>query len=191
MSRIRYRKTVYENRWLRVTARTVDTPGLSSDEPYYALEQHDYVHVLALTDEDDVLLVRQYRPAVEAMTTEMPSGHIEAGETPAECARRELAEETGYTTPSVELLSRIRPDTGRLSNSMWCFLARGARPLHGSNWVPETGLEVVRLPLNEYLAQIEDGASLNCMDLATLMIALGRGLIDLPHVGRAADTLPV
>ena len=177
---------MYENQWVQLTARSVLGPGFSGDEPYYALEQPDYVHVLALTPDGEILMVRQYRPAVETFTMEFPSGHVEPGETPEQCAKRELQEETGYTADRFELLGRLNPDTGRLSNTMWCFSASGVTRLGGTGRVPEVALEPVRVPLQRYLAQLLDGSRLNCMDLATLMMAASRGVIEMPFSKHAA-----
>ncbi len=89
-------RTVFETPWFRLVERTVgDAP-----HPHYTLIPPDYVSVLALTDRNEVLLVRQFRPAVGAETLELPSGHVEAGQTPAMAALTELQEETGYTAES-------------------------------------------------------------------------------------------
>jgi ADP-ribose pyrophosphatase len=60
------------------------------------LAAHDSVAVLAFTSNDEVVLVRQYRPGPNAVLDELPGGMIDAGETPIDAARRELLEETGY-----------------------------------------------------------------------------------------------
>src|SRR5260370_4985607 len=85
-------------------------------EPYYSLKLPDYAAVVAITEEQQVLIVRQYRPAVGHDTLELPSGLVDAGETPGEAARRELLEETGYEAGEVEVLGGIEPDVGRLCN---------------------------------------------------------------------------
>ena len=91
------------------------------------LQTKDYVSVVAVTEDGRLLLVRQFRPAVGRMTLELPSGHVEPGETPEQAARKELLEETGYLADTFTLLGNLSPDTGRLGNRMWCFFAKGAR----------------------------------------------------------------
>src|ERR1700687_2612926 len=92
-------------------------------EPHYSLRTRDYVGVVAVTTNGELLLVRQFRPAVWETTLELPSGHVEPGQTPEEAARTELLEETGHEANSFELVGDFSPDTGRLGNRMWCFFA--------------------------------------------------------------------
>lgn len=65
--------------------------------------------VLAMTDENEVLLVRQYRKGLERVELELPAGMIDAGEDPEKCAIRELEEETGYKADKIEHLVTIHP----------------------------------------------------------------------------------
>lgn len=96
----------------------------SGGEPYFALKCPDFISIVALTANDELVLVRQYRPAVEVYTLELPSGHVDLGETPVEAAARELTEETGYVGSTIEEMAIIYPDTGRMSNRLFCFLRR-------------------------------------------------------------------
>jgi hypothetical protein len=113
-----------------VEKRPADSP---SSAPYFALETSDYVTVVAVTQNDELVLVRQYLPAVEERTLELPSGHVDPGETPVAAATRELMEETGYIADKIEEIGVIRPDTGRLSNRLWCFSQRlGPPPMSGA-----------------------------------------------------------
>ena len=92
MSLITSRSIEFTTPWFDLVAKRMN----AVDPPYYSLRMLDYVSVIALTTERQVVLVRQYRPAVERYTLELPSGHVEADETPEQSAHRELAEETGY-----------------------------------------------------------------------------------------------
>ena len=137
--------------------------------------------VVAFTDRDELVLVRQYRPAVERHTLELPSGHVEPKETPAESARRELAEECGFDAPRLELLGPLASDTGRNENRIWCYFAAKVSSL-GPDYVPEPGVERILAPraqLPELMARAEFDHALH---LAALMLAVmkhGPGLFDL------------
>lgn len=85
--------TVYETPWFQLESKEVDG---DDEAPFYALNLSDYVGVFAIHSDDRILLVKQYRPAVERETLEFVAGHVEHGETPKEAAMRELREETGY-----------------------------------------------------------------------------------------------
>src|SRR5258708_4698212 len=92
--RIASRKSVYTTPWFSLEQRKV----VGEKNPFYALKLPDYVGVFATTAQSKVLLVEQFRPATEDYMLELPAGHVDQGETPKEAARRELFEETGYST---------------------------------------------------------------------------------------------
>src|SRR5213079_2244404 len=72
----------------------------------------------AVTPNGTFPLVRQFRPALEEFTLELPSGHVDLGESPEQAARKELREETGFVANELILLGSLSPDTGRLSNPL-------------------------------------------------------------------------
>ena len=134
----------YSTAWFDVISRQVT----GEQEPYYSLRMPDYVSVVALTSHREMVLVRQYRPAVEAYTLELPSGHVEPDQAPEESAKRELYEETGFTSLEWEFLGTLLSDTGRNENRTWCYLAPAVVP-PTPDWVPEKGVEVVLSPIND------------------------------------------
>ncbi len=83
--------------------------------------------VLALTENNEVVLVRQWRYAVDKPLLELPAGKLEAGEDPALCALRELAEETPYTAERVKLLHTFYTAPGFCDENMYLYLAEGVR----------------------------------------------------------------
>src|SRR6266851_2080919 len=109
MGEIVDRKTEFSTPWFQLISKRV----ANDPAPFYSLRMLDYVAVVAFTRADEIILVRQYRPAVERFTLELPSGHVEKDEPPAESARRELAEECGFEAPHLELLGTLLSDTGR------------------------------------------------------------------------------
>ncbi len=122
MPSVRSRTVDFETPWFQVISKTVKgMPEPAGKSPFYAIKPEDYVSVLAVTKENKVLLVRQFRPVTEDYTLELPSGHISKDEDPETAIKRELLEETGYRAANVELLGCLVPDTGRLLNKLWCY----------------------------------------------------------------------
>ena len=122
------------------------------------------------------LLVRQYRPAVAEKTLELPSGHVEKGETPEAAARRELAEETGYEAEHFELLGSLAPDTGRLGNRLWCFYAGNATPLSPQAECEE-GIELVQCESRDLFQHVINGTMDHALHLGVLLLGALRGKV--------------
>lgn len=155
--------------WFDLLAKTMDAAG----EPYYSLRLPDYAAILAFTEDDRIVCVRQYRPAVERYTLEFPAGLIDPGESPEESARRELLEETGYAAGALEVLAPMLPDSGRLGNRIWACVATGLRRLEDRQ--PEDGLEVVRITVPELLRATADGEFDHALHVAVILMAQLRG----------------
>lgn len=90
------------------------------------LEAPDWVNVVALTFDGKIVTVRQYRFGVGAVTTEIPAGMVDPGETHADAARRELLEETGYRSDQWQYLGYVEPNPAFLDNRCHHWLAREA-----------------------------------------------------------------
>lgn len=147
-----------------------------SSEPYYVVQTSDYVSVLPMTPDGKFVLVRQFRPAVDKMTLELPSGHIDAGESAEQAARRELREETGYNAPKLELLGVLEPDTGRLANKMHCYFSENV-VIDKTARVPGELLEVVLCSERELIQKVEAGQFSHALHLAVLALAKLKGRI--------------
>ena len=128
------RKTVFATPWFQVLESAV----AGQKFPNYAIQSPDFVVIIAVTPRQEMLLVRQFRHAVGAVTLELPAGHVEKDETPEQAARKELLEETGHVADTFELLTSLSPSPARFMNRMWCYFAANARPAPGAEI--ETGL---------------------------------------------------
>ena len=171
------REKVFETAWFDVVAKTVvttngdvsgaDTTSPQENPPYYSLRLADYAAIVPLTESGELLLVRQYRPAVECYTLEIPSGLVDAGEDPAVTAERELLEETGYRAIALDFLGCVTTNPGRLENRMWCYFAKVAR----ERQEPEAGIELVLASLPEVAAWLRSGEFDTGLHMAPLLLA--------------------
>jgi ADP-ribose pyrophosphatase len=166
------RKSVFETPWFSLIAKYFDET--SSSSPHYSIQTDDYVSIVAVTQDNEFVLVRQFRPAVETATLELPAGHVDGNETPEFSARRELLEETGFDARSIKPLGWLLPDTGRLSNRMWCFFASD---LMAVKFEPEAGIDIVRLKHQELTSAIVEGKFNHALHIAALSLAQIHGYI--------------
>jgi ADP-ribose pyrophosphatase len=104
-------------------------------------------------EEKEVLLVEQYRKAVESKTLEIPAGTLEEGESPEDCASRELIEETGFQASKLNKLMEVYPSPGFSSEIIHIFVASGLKKV--SNAEAELPIRFVRL--SELLTKIRKG----------------------------------
>jgi len=175
--KIRARRATTVSPWMEVIAREVQFAPDESPQIYHSIGQRDYLAIVALTPAGDIPVVRQYRPAVEAFTWELPAGLIEPGEDPAAACRRELLEETGFPARAVHALGVAAACTGRLSNNIHSFFVQaGERVAH---FQPEPGLEIKLATSGELLRMIAAGEFAQQMHLGTLLLAELRSFLKL------------
>ena len=117
-----------EYKVFRVRQDRSRSPRSGRDHTFYVIEAGDWVNIIPVTPEGQLVCIRQYRHGIEAVTLEVPGGMIDPGETAAAAARREMAEETGYDTEQIVYLGSIAPNPAILNNTCHSFLALDARP---------------------------------------------------------------
>jgi 8-oxo-dGTP pyrophosphatase MutT (NUDIX family) len=144
--------------------------GHADGDPFYALELPDYVSIVAQTTRGEIVLVRQFRPAVETITLELPAGLVDVGDTPENTAIRELKEETGFVANGVTLVGCLKPDTGRLSNRMWVYFASDV--VRDMTAAPESGMEVVVQTPAQLARTLSDGTFDHALHVAALLLAV-------------------
>ena len=115
------RRTINVSPWMQIIEREVEFAPGAKPELYHAVGQQDYTAIVARTPGGQIPIVRQYRPALERFTWELPAGLVDKGEAPEVCCRRELLEETGFTARSVHMLGSYAVCTARLSNRIHSF----------------------------------------------------------------------
>jgi 8-oxo-dGTP pyrophosphatase MutT (NUDIX family) len=159
-------------RYLTVTIET--WPGLGE---YELVRKHQAAAVVPVTPDDDILLVRQFRPPVRDSLLEIPAGLIDVdGEDALSCASRELLEETGFRAIEIEFLGGCYLSPGFTDEYAHLFWARTEpHPEHD----PEEGIELVRLPFRDAVAAARAGRFRNVTTAIGILLAEPR-LADAP-----------
>lgn len=126
-----------------------ETPEGKIVPAYYVVELPTSVCALCLTEDQQALLVKQYRHPIGEVSIEVPGGFVDEGETAAEAIRRELQEETAYSFSKITEVGRIAANPGVLNNWTYFFLAQGGVP-HGEQQLDDHEfLKVEKVPLAE------------------------------------------
>jgi len=138
-------------------ARRFRHPTRGNEGEFYYLDSRDWGLVLALTPENEVVLVRQFRWGAAELSWEIPGGIVERDEDPVAAGLRELREETGYVARSGRLLGRCRPNPAILNNHAHLVLAEDARLAEDTDWDEHEELEVRPVPYAQAERWIADG----------------------------------
>jgi len=163
-------KRIYEGRAVRLRVDTVKMPG-GRETTREIVEHSDCVAIIALDDKENVLLVSQFRKAVEKELLEIPAGSIEPGEKLEECVRREMREETGFLPKKVERLGGFYSSPGFCTEYLHFFLATEliSSPLQAED---SQSIKLVRVPLSEVPDLIASGSICDAKSIAALLFFL-------------------
>jgi ADP-ribose pyrophosphatase len=163
-----------ENPYFALRSDRLQLPDGGIKDPYYVIERPDAAIVFPLTADGEVVLVRQYRPPIDMMELGLPAGLVDAGERPEEAARRELAEETGYTGTEWEPLGSLASSPSLKDNWAYLFLARGVEKTAAPNPDEHELVEVVWVPVQELPDLVHSGEIVSSSGVAAVMLALER-----------------
>jgi 8-oxo-dGTP pyrophosphatase MutT (NUDIX family) len=181
--RIRARRTTAVSPWMSLVTREVEFSRGAPLQVYHAVEQADYIAIVAMTPGGKIPIVRQYRPALEAFVWELPAGLVDAGETPIDCARRELMEETGFPARVIHPLGAATPCSGRLTNRIHSFFVVAGRRI--ARFEPEPGMRVQLVSPAEITRLIHAGRFPSQLHIGALLLAELHGFLALPRSPRA------
>ena len=171
-------KPVYDAGLFQVTRDRARSPRTGGERDFYVVHMVDWLLVVALTTQGELVLVRQYRHGSRRMSLECPGGlHEESNEAVQAGAARELAEETGYGGGEFIWLGALRPQPALLSNRLHIFLARGLHSIRSPN--PDSGedIEVELIEATKIGSRVACGDIDNAMTIAALAMANHAGYL--------------
>jgi ADP-ribose pyrophosphatase len=158
--------------WLTLRADHCEMPSGVSVNPYYVQESPDWVQIVAFDARYRILVTHQYRHGAGLISTELPCGTVEPGETPAQAAMRELLEETGSSYESIAPLPVFSPNPARYSNRVHAFVATGTHRVQDQNLEPTEDIEFEFLTIPEVLSLIDSSKFLQALHVGSLFLAL-------------------
>ena len=172
-------KKLIEDKWLTLRADTCETERGIIVDPFYVVECSDWVEIVAFNDNEEILLIQQYRHGAGKISTEIPSGIMESEDaSPIEAAKRELLEETGCSAERFEHVGWLHPNPARQNNKNHCILAMGTRVIQEPQPDLTEDIRFEFVPLKKLIELIEKGTFFQALHISSLFLALKhRGLI--------------
>ena len=142
------------------------SPRTGEEYDFYVIESPEWVNVIPITKEKEVILIRQYRHGVQDITLEIPGGIVEPGDTPLEGARKELREETGYIDGDMICLGMVHSNPAIFNNRCHTYLALDCQQDGAQSLDDKEDIEVVIKQLDEIPGLIKEGIISHSLILA-------------------------
>ena len=154
--------------WLTARRDVAELPDGRINHEYYVLEYPDWVNIIAVTKDGQIVMERQYRHGLGNTCYELPCGVIEAGETPLEAAKRELQEETGYAGGEWKEWMTLSPNPATSTNLAHSFLAVGVEKVSGQHLDATEDIDVYLLSQDEVRELLTENQILQALMAAPL-----------------------
>jgi len=151
------REVIEDSKIFQIEKKRARSPRTGIVSEVQAIQFPDWVLTLAITGDEKVVMVRQYRHGIERVCLELPGGLVDpADDSPQLSARRELLEETGYRADEIVLIGECFPQPAILSNRCFFYLAKNATEEQPQHLDSGEDIEIVKIPLKEIPARIEN-----------------------------------
>lgn len=154
-------------RIFKVRRDFAEDPRDGSEHDFYCLEAPDWINVIPITHDNQVVMIEQYRHGTDEVTLEVPGGMVDQGELPLATAARELQEETGYKAHEINLLGVTRPNPAIQNNSLHIFLAQGCELFETPRFDRSEHIAVRLVPIEDVPTLIAGGT----IDHALVIVA--------------------
>lgn len=162
-------ESAYKGRFLNIVSQTVKLPDGNTSKREI-IRHPGGVAVLAFLDDDTILLVEQFRKAIDKVTLELPAGKREYGEDPKICGIRELEEETGYKAEKFEYLGKIVTTPGFCDEYIYIYKAEKLYLGH-INTDEDEFINVKKMKISEFKEKVKNGEIIDAKTVAALCFA--------------------
>jgi 8-oxo-dGTP pyrophosphatase MutT (NUDIX family) len=144
------------------------SPRTGARHTFHRIDSSDWVNIVPITPQGEVVMIRQYRHGLRDLTLEIPGGMVDPGETPSEAAGRELLEETGYRAAEIAPIGAVSPNPALFGNRVYSYLGLGAERVAAvrNDGTEETVVELV--PEAELRRVVREGGVDHALVLAAL-----------------------
>ena len=151
------REVIEDFKIFQIEKKRARSPRTGKVSDVQAIRFPDWVLILAITPDEKVVMVRQYRHGIERVCLELPGGLVDPADgSPALSARRELLEETGYRADEIMLIGECYPQPAILSNRCFFYIAKNATEAQAQHLDSGEDIEIIKIPLKEIPARIEN-----------------------------------
>ena len=166
-------KYLFNDLWFKVRKDICEAPSGKIIDPYYVYEFPEWVTAFALTEDNKVIMVRQYRHPVGEVIIELPGGCVDDTDKDLQTAiARELLEETGYIFSSYESLGKISANPSTNTNWMHMFLARGGKKVSVQKLDHNEEIIVELYSIDELKQMIRENKIIQAMHVTCILYAL-------------------
>ena len=166
---------LFNDLWFKVRKDICESPSGKVIDPYYVYEFPEWATAFALTEDNKVIMVRQYRHPVGEVIIELPGGCVDETDKDLETAiARELLEETGYSFSSYESLGKISPNPSTNTNWMHMFLAKGGKIISEQKLDHNEEIIVELYSVEEVKNLVKKNEIVQAMHVTCILYALGK-----------------
>jgi ADP-ribose pyrophosphatase len=164
---------VINHRWCKVRRDEIELPNGKIIDDYFVHIKPDFVFVLAITPNQEIIFVRQYRYAKDDFFIELPAGEFNPEtENPEVAALRELEEETGYVPQNITKIATLYSGPSKDTNQLHVFLAENVVKVSEQNLDITEEIEVLLIPVDQVLDKIKNGEICVVSSIAALSLGL-------------------
>ena len=175
--KVKNSRYIIDRPWIKLREDHVVLPSGVEMEEFHVVEYPNWAATVCIDQDENLVLVEQYRHGIHRSSLELPAGVIEQDEDPLEAAKRELLEETGYIAPNWTPLGRFSTDPSNHSNYAYFFIAQNASFSMDPSYDDEEDLVTRTLPLKDALNLIEEGTMIHGLHVTALMLAWKKGFL--------------